>query len=169
MVHSYTNILIHYVFSTKNWEKIMTIELQKRLRPYMGGIARENNMKALAIGGIEDHVHLLILLPTTLSTTYGAVMDGFGRLLEGLQMPSATAKPDLVALETNKFNMALQKVIMSVGESVETVVRTAALELMRRTMKGWPVDTGRSRASWTPLTRGDRFRSFQRSSGVWSG
>lgn len=32
-----------------------------------GRIARENNMKALAIGGIEDHVHLLISLPTTLS------------------------------------------------------------------------------------------------------
>ena len=67
MAHSYTNILIHYVFSTKNREKIMTVELQKRLWSYMGGIARENNMKALAIGGIEDHVHLLISLPTTLS------------------------------------------------------------------------------------------------------
>ena len=67
MAHSYTSILIHYVFSTKNREKIMTVELQERLWPYMGGIARENNMKALAIGGIEDHVHLLISLPSTLS------------------------------------------------------------------------------------------------------
>ncbi len=67
MAHSYSNILIHYVFSTKNREKIMTIELQKRLWSYMGGIARENNMKALAVGGIEDHVHLLISLPPTLS------------------------------------------------------------------------------------------------------
>lgn len=33
----------------------------------MGGIARENNMKALAIGGVEDHVHLLISLPPVLS------------------------------------------------------------------------------------------------------
>ena len=67
MAHSYTNILIHYIFSTKNREKIMTSELQERLWPYMGGISRENNMKALAIGGIEDHVHLLISLPATLS------------------------------------------------------------------------------------------------------
>ena len=56
MAHSYTNILIHYVFSTKNREKIITLELQKRLWSYMGGIARENNMKALAIGGIEDPI-----------------------------------------------------------------------------------------------------------------
>ncbi len=67
MAHSYTNILIHYVWSTKNREKTITAELQKRLWSYMGGIARENNMKALAIGGIEDHMHLLISLPTTLS------------------------------------------------------------------------------------------------------
>ena len=67
MAHSYTNILIHYVFSTKYREKTITVELQKHLWSYMGGIARENNMKALAIGGIEDHVHLLISLPTTLS------------------------------------------------------------------------------------------------------
>jgi REP element-mobilizing transposase RayT len=67
MAHSYTNILIHFIFSTKNREKIISEELQERLWPYMGGIARENNMKTLAIGGVEDHVHLLISLPPTLS------------------------------------------------------------------------------------------------------
>ena len=67
MAHSYTNILVHYVFSTQNREKTINNELQERLWPYMGGIARENNMKALAIGGIEDHVHMLISLPSTLS------------------------------------------------------------------------------------------------------
>lgn len=69
MAHSYTHILIHYIFSTKNREKIITTELQERLWSYMGGIARENNMKALAIGGIEDHVHLLISLPPTSSVS----------------------------------------------------------------------------------------------------
>ncbi|GAB4318229.1 MAG: IS200/IS605 family transposase [Bacteroidales bacterium] len=67
MAHTYTNILIHYIFSTKNREKIISEDLQKRLWSYMGGIARENNMKALAIGGVEDHVHLLISLPPVLS------------------------------------------------------------------------------------------------------
>ena len=40
MAHSYTKILIHYVFSTKNREKIMTAPLQERLWAYMGGIAK---------------------------------------------------------------------------------------------------------------------------------
>lgn len=67
MAHSYTNILIHYIFSTKNREKIIANDLQERLWPYMGGIARENKMKALAIGGVEDHVHILLSLPAALS------------------------------------------------------------------------------------------------------
>jgi len=33
----------------------------------MGGIARENNMKALGIGGIENHAHILLSLPATIS------------------------------------------------------------------------------------------------------
>jgi putative transposase len=37
------------------------------LWPYLGGIARENKMKAVAIGGVEDHVHALVSLPSTLS------------------------------------------------------------------------------------------------------
>ena len=33
----------------------------------MGGIAKQNRMKVLAIGGIEDQVHLLLSLPSTIS------------------------------------------------------------------------------------------------------
>jgi len=32
----------------------------------MGGIARTNGMKALAIGGMRDHVHLVLSLPGTM-------------------------------------------------------------------------------------------------------
>src|SRR5436190_17279619 len=67
VAHSFTSSLYHCVFSTKNRAKIITSELQERLWPYMGGIARDNGMKALAIGGIEDHVHLLLSLPSTLA------------------------------------------------------------------------------------------------------
>jgi REP element-mobilizing transposase RayT len=67
MPHSYISALYHCVFSTKERRKTITEDLQKRLWPYMGGIARENNMRALEIGGIEDHVHLLLSIPSTLS------------------------------------------------------------------------------------------------------
>ena len=67
MAHSYISAYIHYIFSTKNRQKIIKPELEERLWPYMGGIARENKMKALAIGGDEDHAHVFLSLPSTLS------------------------------------------------------------------------------------------------------
>jgi len=41
--------------------------LRERLWPYLGGIAKQNQMKTLAIGGASDHVHMLLSLPATLS------------------------------------------------------------------------------------------------------
>jgi REP element-mobilizing transposase RayT len=58
---------MHCVFSTKERRKLITPELQERLYPYLGGIARENKIKALSIGGVEDHVHALLSIPSTLS------------------------------------------------------------------------------------------------------
>ena len=66
-MHSFTNILIHCVWSTKKREPILSSEIRNRLWPYLGGIARENKMKALAIGGTADHVHVLVSLPATFS------------------------------------------------------------------------------------------------------
>lgn len=65
MGHSYVSSLYHVVFSTKERRKQIDVELQSRLWPYLGGIARENDIKALAVGGVEDHVHLLLSLPST--------------------------------------------------------------------------------------------------------
>jgi REP element-mobilizing transposase RayT len=45
---------------------LLTPVINERLWAYLGGIARENEMKALVIGGVADHVHLLLSLPTTL-------------------------------------------------------------------------------------------------------
>ena len=42
-------------------------DIQEVLHRYMGGIARENGISALAIGGAADHVHLLLSLPRTVS------------------------------------------------------------------------------------------------------
>ncbi|MEK6675830.1 MAG: IS200/IS605 family transposase [Planctomycetota bacterium] len=71
MPHSYSSCLVHYVFSTKERCKLITPDLRERLWAYLGGIARENEMKALAVGGTEDHVHMLVSLPSTLSVAKG--------------------------------------------------------------------------------------------------
>ena len=66
-MHSFVSCLMHCVFATKERRPLIKPELQARLWPYLGGIARENKIKALMIGGVEDHVHVLLSLPSTLS------------------------------------------------------------------------------------------------------
>ncbi len=66
MPHSYVSSLIHGIFSTKQRRKFLPSEVRERLWPYIGGIAREHGMKTLAVGGTDDHVHLLLSLPATM-------------------------------------------------------------------------------------------------------
>jgi REP element-mobilizing transposase RayT len=64
---SYISSHFHCVFSTKERRRYLTPELRERLWPFLGGIARQNQMKAIEIGGVEDHVHLLLSLPSTMA------------------------------------------------------------------------------------------------------
>ncbi len=63
---SYVCSYSHCVFSTKDRRPFMTPQLRERVWPYLGGIARENGFRAVSIGGVEDHVHLLLSLPATM-------------------------------------------------------------------------------------------------------
>jgi len=67
MPHSYVSCCMHYVFSTKDRRKIISSEMREQLWAYIGGIARKNKMKALAVGGTADHVHVLLALHSTIS------------------------------------------------------------------------------------------------------
>src|SRR5262245_25500246 len=69
MSHRYESILIHCVFSTKDRKPSIPDNLQKKLWAYIGGIARTNSFRALAVGGIRDHAHALISIPATLSVS----------------------------------------------------------------------------------------------------
>jgi len=66
---SYIASYYHCVFSTKDRQRMITTELQTRLWPFIGGIARQNKMKALEIGGVEDHLHVLLSLPSTMAVS----------------------------------------------------------------------------------------------------
>ncbi len=44
MSHSFTHILIHYIFSTKNREKLLAESLQSRIWSYMAGITINNDI-----------------------------------------------------------------------------------------------------------------------------
>ena len=62
MPNSYVSNHVHIVFATKERAKLIPEDLQPRLWAYLAGTAKNHGMHAVAIGGIEDHVHALINL-----------------------------------------------------------------------------------------------------------
>lgn len=67
MAHSYSNNLVHVVFSTKGREKSIPRPKLPQLWPYFGGIAKNHGIPLLIAGGTVDHVHLLFVLPATIA------------------------------------------------------------------------------------------------------
>jgi putative transposase len=67
MAHTFSRNHIHLVFSTKDRRNIIVKEWQPRLWAYLGGICKNNEMVAVAVGGTENHVHMLIHLPPKLA------------------------------------------------------------------------------------------------------
>ena len=62
MSDSYTNLLYHIVFSTKERRPLITPEYEPRLYEYIGGTIRGLGGVSLEINGTADHVHLLAKL-----------------------------------------------------------------------------------------------------------
>jgi len=67
MAHTFTNLLIHALFSTKDREPLIRSEIRSALYAYMGGIVTSLRGKPVLINGTRDHVHLLFVLPATLA------------------------------------------------------------------------------------------------------
>ena len=67
MAGTYTNILCHIIFSTKNREASINAGFASELYAYAGGIIRDEKGKLLAAGGTENHLHLLSVLPASMS------------------------------------------------------------------------------------------------------
>ena len=59
MANTYTNLLFHIVFSTKNRAAIIGHAVREPLYQYIGGVIRGEAGTLLEIGGVADHVHLL--------------------------------------------------------------------------------------------------------------
>lgn len=67
MSHSYAQNHVHLVFSTKERQRLIPRESFRRLWSYLAGICKNHGMIAFAVGGMEDHVHVLFRLPPTMT------------------------------------------------------------------------------------------------------
>jgi putative transposase len=65
MGSTFFSLHCHIVFSTKERRPFIRSEWRERLHAYLGGIVRNQGGVAETIGGVEDHVHLLLSLRTT--------------------------------------------------------------------------------------------------------
>jgi putative transposase len=67
MAHKFRNVLIHYVFSTKERRDLIPADLQPQLWKYLGGIGENHGIPVLTAGGTGNHAHVLLSLPTDVS------------------------------------------------------------------------------------------------------
>ncbi len=65
MSSTYLSLHYHLVFSTKNREPIIAPEWRSRLHDYLGGTVHGLGGFPEGIGGVLDHVHLLVGLKAT--------------------------------------------------------------------------------------------------------
>jgi len=69
MAHSYVCVHVHVVFSTKDRRPLIPEGRHRLLSKYLAGIARNYGMKALAVGGMPDHLHILVSLAPDVSVS----------------------------------------------------------------------------------------------------
>jgi REP element-mobilizing transposase RayT len=67
MRRPYTQLYLHLVWSTWDRQAIISPAVQSRLYACIRRECADLNGEALAIGGMTDHVHLLVRMPATLS------------------------------------------------------------------------------------------------------
>ena len=65
MPSTYLSLHYHIIFSTKNREPLIATGWRNRLHEYMGGTVRSLQGIPQTIGGVDDHVHLLLGLKAT--------------------------------------------------------------------------------------------------------
>jgi putative transposase len=60
MPGTYSQLLLHIVFSTRSRTPWIATEVADRLYPYIGGIIRAEKGVLYDIGGVEDHIHIYL-------------------------------------------------------------------------------------------------------------
>ena len=60
-------VLIHFVWATQDRRPLITAEIERRLHRYLTSVCRQHGCPVVAIGGMPDHIHLLVSLSNTMT------------------------------------------------------------------------------------------------------
>ena len=68
MAQSLSRVYLHIVFSTKDrYPFLSEPALRTEMHSYLAGVSNKLGMQPVEIGGVADHVHMLVLFPRTLT------------------------------------------------------------------------------------------------------
>ena len=60
MSHSYQCVFLHIIWTTKRRAHVITDDIKGRLYRYIGSLVSKEGVELFAIGGTENHVHMLV-------------------------------------------------------------------------------------------------------------
>ena len=60
MANTYTQLFVHLVFAVQNRQALISETWKDELYKYITGIISNKGHKILSIGGVSDHIHILI-------------------------------------------------------------------------------------------------------------
>ncbi len=69
MANTYTQIYIHFVFATERRMRFLTPEIRQETYSYLAGCIKDLKGFVQCIGGMDDHIHILVGMPPTLSVS----------------------------------------------------------------------------------------------------
>ncbi|MEX0648377.1 MAG: IS200/IS605 family transposase [Balneolaceae bacterium] len=108
MANTFYQVYIHYIFSTKNRKPLIRPEFEKRLWSYISGIGNEQGYPVLAIGGMADHLHILVSLSPTVS---------FSKTIQSLKGSSSKWMNDNFYEDSRQFKWQSGYGAFSIGRS----------------------------------------------------
>ncbi len=111
--HTFADVFVHLVWSTKNRQLFIDESVQKRLYDYIGGIVRSDRATMIASGGTIDHIHLLVKIGTDVS---------LGDLVRKIKSNSSKFINSIDT--TKKFSWQAGYGVFSVSHSNVSVVKT---------------------------------------------
>jgi len=69
MSDTYTRLLYHMCFSTKNHELWLSPEIEMEVHAYLAGLMQNAGAHVYKVNGMEDHIHCVVQLPPTIAVS----------------------------------------------------------------------------------------------------
>ena len=67
MPQSLSKVIVHIIFSTKDRELWIGLDVRPRMHAYLATVCRDLGAEVVRVGGVADHVLIVTMLPRTVS------------------------------------------------------------------------------------------------------